>query len=363
MGIAHADAEGDGTAVPGDGGAGEDNDGSDEGGDGPPPGAAAAGGGGGSCGGGGGARSRRLRAQFAARARALVAEASARALALVDEACDELGVRNVWDRLPPPPPPRGRVGSWRAPASVEWDAARAEAVAEAARVTLDSRVRLRARSCVRLAADRAAGVCVMHHAVANTRVFRALAAPEQEVFAPEAGPALEAVLGAYPKGLRVRDLPVGSMEEGEAASRTKAHAPPPHGEAAGDEGAGGDAEGDDQVRLDVARALVEAGVALHLRAGDSDGSGRGPDPSQVGRGAAGTQGAGGKDKGKGHAGGARGASAGAGAARADCCGRTNAAAGPAGGHVGFAGKKRKRGGAAAEPASAAPSGERRGVIA
>jgi len=74
MGIAHADAEGDGTAVPGGGGAGEEDDGSDEGGDGPPPGAAAAGG-------GGGARSRRLRAQFAARARALVAEASARALA------------------------------------------------------------------------------------------------------------------------------------------------------------------------------------------------------------------------------------------------------------------------------------------
>jgi lysine-specific demethylase/histidyl-hydroxylase NO66 len=199
-----------------------------------------------------GARRRRL--LFVGKVRALLDDLRAHADELIDDAADELATRHVWDRLPPPPPPGGRVGAWRAPEAAEWAAASAQGLLEAGAVSLDSRLRLRARGCARLTAD--GEVAVLHHSLANSTHFHALEAPEQICFALSAAPALEAVLCAYPRSLCVRDLPVGP-DDGESDAGG--------GSEDGSEAAELSAAADDQVRLDVARALVEAGVVLHQR--------------------------------------------------------------------------------------------------
>ncbi|KAJ1623413.1 cupin superfamily protein-domain-containing protein [Pavlovales sp. CCMP2436] len=185
----------------------------------------------------------RKRAAFKAQCALLLHKWQKTALRLLDQAADELATRHVWDRLPPPPPPGGRVGAWRVAEATEWAEAEAQGKKEARHVSLTSRLRLRCRGCARLTID--GEVAVVHHSLANSRHFHALDSPEQ--FALPAAPALEAVLAAYPRTIAVAALPVGPSE-------------------VDDDDDNGDA--DDAVRLDVARALVEAGVALHQRGSD-----------------------------------------------------------------------------------------------
>lgn len=129
----------------------------------------------------------------------------------VDAMCDQFLCRNfMHERLPPK----------LAPA----DAPRVD-VPEAA-VELGSRLRLTSRHAARVAVeDGFVGLYFHGH---NTRVYRELEEPHHIDFALEAAPALEAVLNAYPKYVTVARLPADN----------------------------------DAMRLDIARALVEARAVL-----------------------------------------------------------------------------------------------------
>jgi hypothetical protein len=107
-----------------------------------------------------------------------------------------------------------------------------------AAITLDSKVRLTSRRVARLAAEE--GLAALYFSAHNTREFHGHAEPQHIDFAPEAAPALEAILKAYPKYLSVSRLP-------------------------------GD---DDEQRVDVARALVEAKVLLLRPEGPQGGGGK-----------------------------------------------------------------------------------------
>ena len=104
-------------------------------------------------------------------------------------------------------------------------------------VTIDDRIRLLSRRVARLAVEE--GVAALYYSAGNGRSLHAHGEPQHIDFALEAAPALEKVLTAYPKYVSVAALP---------------------------------ADGDEQ-RLDIARALVEAGVVLVRSTKGEKGSG------------------------------------------------------------------------------------------
>ncbi len=105
-------------------------------------------------------------------------------------------------------------------------------------MTLESKIRLTTRHVARLAIEGGGEggeeVAALYHCAQNTRIYRERDEPEKIDFALEAAPALEHVLGAYPKFVSVAKLPGDS----------------------------------DAQRLDVARALAEAGCILVKKAED-----------------------------------------------------------------------------------------------
>ena len=158
-----------------------------------------------------GGDSGRQRAAFERQLTALVADVVRRLPA--DAACDQMGRRLMHDRLPPA----------LAPADAPRHLRRPE------RLTLDCRIRLLSRHAARLAVEE--GVAVLYYHTANSRVYHAADDAAHLDFALEAAPALERVLTAYPKWVAVRRLPAD----------------------------------DDEQRLDIARALVEARAVLVRR--------------------------------------------------------------------------------------------------
>ena len=160
----------------------------------------------------------RQRAAFERQLTALVADVVRRLPA--DAACDQMGRRLMHDRLPPA----------LAPADAPRHLRRPE------RLTLDCRIRLLSRHAARLAVEE--GVAVLYYHTANSRVYHAADDAAHLDFALEAAPALERVLTAYPKWVAVRRLPAD----------------------------------DDEQRLDIARALVEARAVLVRRPKPAAGS-------------------------------------------------------------------------------------------
>ena len=130
----------------------------------------------------------------------------------LDAACDQFVCnRFLYDRMPP----------WLAPA----DRSRIPSDPDEA-VQLTSRVRLVTKRCARLAIEE--DIAALYHCCTNSMTYHGEPEPQRIDFAMEAAPALEKLIVGYPKYLTVGKLPAD----------------------------------DDEQRLDIVRALAEAGVVM-----------------------------------------------------------------------------------------------------